>query len=89
LRQTEAHLKPDGLTKANKREKYKKFIKPLYKSMQKDKVSYEVARIEAASPASSRDQLRNQDRILIQINNNRNLLTLLILMQDITYYLAL
>ena len=55
LRQTKAHLKPDGTIKANKGEKYKKFIKPLYKAMQKEKVRYEVARIKAASPASSRD----------------------------------
>jgi ribosomal protein S25 len=49
LTQTEAHLKPDRLTKENKGEKYKKFIKPLYKAMQKEKVRYEVARIKAVS----------------------------------------
>jgi hypothetical protein len=55
LRQTKAHLRPDGTIKANRGDKYYKFIRPLYKTTQKEKVSHEVARIRAASPTSSRD----------------------------------
>jgi hypothetical protein len=55
LRETKRHLKPDGTIKANEGDKYYKFIKSLFKAMQKEKVRYEVARIRAASLASSGD----------------------------------
>jgi hypothetical protein len=55
ISQTKAHLRSDGTIKANRGDKYSKFIKPLYKATQKEKVRHEVARIRAASPVSSRD----------------------------------
>jgi hypothetical protein len=55
MRQTKAHLRPDGTIEANRGDKYNKFIRPFYKTTQKEKVSHEVAKIIAASIASSRD----------------------------------
>jgi hypothetical protein len=55
ISQTKAHLRSDGTIKANRGDKYSKFIKPLFKATQKEKVRHEVARIRAASPVSTRD----------------------------------
>jgi hypothetical protein len=55
LRQTKAISSRMEQLKQTEERSTKKFNKPLYKAMQKDKVRYEVAIIKAASPASSRD----------------------------------